>query len=298
MSSIIIDGRKIAADLLIQVQSIVSLLKEQYAVTPKLSVILIGNQEASNIYVRTKIREASKVGIEIDVIPFDSVCDKSEVISVIERLNLDNSNHGTIIQSPLPCGLSFKEIAQNVIPTKDVDGFHVINAGSLDCEIGEYFVPCTALGCVGLLLSVYSSIKGKHVVVVGRSNIVGRPLSSLLLNLDATVTVCHRATTNLASIMRAGEIVVSATGVSQQFTKEYFAKGATIIDVGITRTANRLVGDVNFDNLLGHASYITPVPGGVGPMTVASLMMNVVRSASISAGCSLYRRLYDAFQLH
>jgi methylenetetrahydrofolate dehydrogenase (NADP+)/methenyltetrahydrofolate cyclohydrolase len=297
MSSIIIDGRKIAAELLEQVQSVVSLLKDHYSIIPKLSVILVGDQEASKIYVRTKIRAASQIGILVDVIHFNNDCSKEVIISTIEKLNLDDRNHATIIQSPLPWGLSFQEIAQTVNPEKDVDGFHFSNIGKLHCNIIGGFIPCTALGCIGLLLSVYESLKGKYVVVVGRSNIVGRPLSSLLLNLDATVTVCHRATTDLAAIMHSGEIVISATGASQQFTKEYFAKGSTIIDVGITRVANRVVGDVNFEDLLNHASYITPVPGGVGPMTVATLMMNVVRSASIAVGSDLYRGLYDAFQL-
>ena len=150
---------------------------------------------------------------------------------------------------------------------------------------------------VGLLFSVHNSLKGKHVVMVGRSNIVGRPLSSLLLNFDATVTICHRATLDLARLMRSGEIVITATGAANQFTKEHFSKGATILDVGITRTENGIRGDVDFENLLGHAACISPVPGGVGPMTVACLMINVVRGACLAEGCSLHQGLYDTFHM-
>jgi methylenetetrahydrofolate dehydrogenase (NADP+)/methenyltetrahydrofolate cyclohydrolase len=297
MSSIVIDGRKIAKNLIGRVADAVLLLKEQYLVTPKLLIVVVGDDESSKIYVKTKINQANKIGILTELVRFGDDCQKEEIVATIKRLNADSSVHGIIIQSPLPCGLSFKEISQVVDHTKDVDGFHVINAGKLDCNIGECFIPCTALGCLGLLFSVHNTLKGKHAIVVGRSNIVGRPLSSLLLNFDATVTVCHRATLNLPKIMRSGEIVITATGSARQFTKEYFAKGATVLDVGITRTENHIVGDVNFEDLLGHASHISPVPGGVGPMTVACLMMNVVRSACIATGSTSYKGLYDAFHM-
>ncbi len=297
MSSIIIDGKKLSKGFMAKVQDVVSVLKTQYSLVPKLSIILVGHDDASRIYIKTKIREANKVGILTELISFDVDCHKAEIVATIARLNNDPSVHGIIIQSPLPVGLSFKEISQVVDFQKDVDGFHVINAGRLDCNIDEYFVPCTALACLGLLFSVHEDLKGKNIVVVGRSNIVGRPLSSLLLNFDATVTICHRATLNLAQIMRSGEIVVTATGCCMQFTKEYFAKGTTILDVGITRLEKRIVGDVDFEDLQGHAGYISPVPGGVGPMTVTCLMINVVRAACIAVASSLYKELYEAFKL-
>lgn len=297
MVSNIIDGKALAQNLLEQVRTVVNLLQVKCKLSPKFSVILVGDQEASNIYVKRKILAASSVGIIANVIRFSKDSSKDEIISTITNLNSDCNNHGIIVQSPLPQDLVFEEITQAVHSEKDVDGFHVNNAGKLVSNIEQCFVPCTALGCLGLLLFVHKEIRGKHVVIVGRSNIVGRPLASLLLNQDATVTVCHRATKNLDRVMRSGEIVVTATGTREQFDRKYFAYGSTVIDVGITRLEKRLVGDVAFDDLLGHAAHITPVPGGVGPMTVACLLINVVRSACILNNINFHHSLYDSFRI-
>lgn len=278
MKTVIIDGKAEAAKLLYSLKSSVCTLASG-GIVPKLSIVLVGSNIQSEIYIGSKLARAREVGVAAEVLRFDAKCKIEEVLHSIELLNKDALVHGIIVQSPLPPGWDFNLVSQAVAPEKDVDGFHPLNVGKLASNLGGGFIPCTALACLKLAESVKFTFSGSLVVVVGRSNIVGRPLGQLFLNQDATIIMCHKHTRNLKEITSSADLVVVATGQPKYFDKSYFKCGSIVLDVGITKLNGKIFGDVDFASLLGHASYITPVPGGVGPMTVAQLLSNTVKSA-------------------
>lgn len=272
--AIIIDGKKISEHILADLKCQI----ETDRITAKLAIILVGDHPASKIYVQNKIKAAKKVGILTDLKHFDSSITEKELLRVITALNADKTVSGIIIQIPLPEHINNLKVIMAVSPKKDVDGFHPINIGMLYSPYEHGFVPCTARGCLELIRHCNNNLQGKNVAIIGRSNIVGRPLAALLLKEDCSVTICHSKTKNLADITSKADIVVSAMGRPKFLTKEYFNSNAIVIDVGINRIISKnkyeLVGDVDFQFVKDKVKYITPVPGGVGPMTVAYLLVN------------------------
>lgn len=274
----IIDGKELAKKIRKELKDDVQVLKEK-GVNPKLAVILVGEDPASQVYVRNKSKACEKVGIEFEEYIFENSITESELIKTIEKLNNDKTVHGILVQCPLPKTINTNKVLRSILPNKDVDGFHPVNVGNL--SIGEdTFISCTPYGIVKMIEEYNIQTEGKNAVILGRSNIVGKPLIQCMLNKNATVTVCHSKTKNIEEITKNADILISAIG-KPKFVKESMVKdGAVVIDVGINRLEDgTLVGDVDFENVEKKASYITPVPGGVGPMTVAMLLNNVVKSA-------------------
>ncbi len=248
-------------------------------VTPHLAVVLVGEDPASQVYVRNKETGCRKTGIRSTVVRLAQDCTQQDVEETVARLNADASVHGILVQLPLPRHLDEARVLRLIDPDKDVDGFHAMNAGRL--MIGQPgFVPCTPLGVMKLLEAYEIDLTGKHAVVIGRSNIVGKPMAMLLLAANATVTVCHSRTQGLAEIARQADILVAAVGRPRFVTADMVKPGATVIDVGINRVDGRLVGDVDFDAVSQAAGCITPVPGGVGQMTIAMLLCNTIDAAA------------------
>ncbi len=241
----------------------------------KLAIILVGDNEASKIYVNNKEKSCNYVGIKFDKYLLDKSTSEEEVISLIDKLNNDDSVTGIILQSPVPGHIDFDKCAGTIRYYKDVDGFTRDNIYNLYMN-KEGLVPCTVKGIIRLLDEYKIEIEGKHVVIVGRGNIVGKPLIHAMMNRNATVTVCHSKTKNLDEICRTADILVSAVGKPNLITKEMIKDGAVVIDVGISRVDNKVVGDTNFDEIKDKCTFITPVPGGVGPMTVAMIMENLL----------------------
>ncbi len=276
--AIIIDGKEISEIILADLKAKIENDKQQEFRPAKLAIILVGDDPASTIYVQNKIRAALRVGILTELKQFDSDLPEKVLLSEVSRLNNDPEISGIIIQLPLPDHIDKAKVIMAVHPDKDVDGFHPINIGLLYSPFENGFVPCTARGCLALIKSCVDDLVGKNVVVIGRSNIVGRPLAALLLKEDCSVMICHSKTRDLVSITSRADIVVSAIGRPKFLTKEYFNSNAVVIDVGINRLflENKctMVGDVDFQSVKDHVKYITPVPGGVGPMTVAYLLVN------------------------
>ena len=252
-------------------------LKEN-GINPKLAVILVGEDKASQIYVKNKLKSCEQVGIEFEEFIFEDTVTQEELINKICQLNEDKNVTGILLQSPIPKHLNEQEAVNAIHPDKDVDGFHPINVGKL--SIGEdCFVSCTPFGIMRLLEEYQIDIEGKHAVVVGRSNIVGKPMIQCLLRNNATVTVCHSKTKNLQNYTKQADILISAIGKPKFITKEFIKKDAVVIDVGINRLNDgSICGDIDFEEVKDVAGYITPVPGGVGPMTIAMLMNNVVKA--------------------
>lgn len=277
----IIDGKAVAAQLKEEISAKVKGLVSK-GIHPKLSVILVGGDPASQVYVRNKEKGCLDVGILSDAHKLPENASKSQLIDHIQQLNNDKSVHGILLQLPLPKGLHEKEILQHISPEKDVDGLHYSNMGKLLKGEHPLFLPCTPSGVMHLLLSTGVQLEGKEAVVVGRSNIVGKPIALLLLNANATVTICHSKTVDLAGVVRRADIIIAAVGRPRLITGEMVKAGAVVIDVGMNRISTGLVGDVDFDSVKEKASYITPVPGGVGPMTIAMLLRNTVISAERS----------------
>ncbi|BCU81594.1 bifunctional protein FolD [Polycladomyces abyssicola] len=277
-SAILIDGKAVAASIRQELKEQVSRMKEQ-GVHPGLAVILVGNDPASETYVRGKVRACGEVGIHSELICLPESVSEQELLEHVQRLNVDERIHGILVQLPLPKHISEEKVIDAIVPEKDVDGFHPISVGNL--VIGKPgFLPCTPHGIMELLRRYEIPLAGKHAVVIGRSNIVGKPVSLLLQRENATVTMCHSKTVDLPSVARQADILIAAVGKPQLVTREYVKPGAVVIDVGINRTPEgKLVGDVHFDEVREVASYITPVPGGVGPMTIAMLLVNTVQSA-------------------
>lgn len=277
MAAKILDGKSIAAEVLVQVAQRVEQLAKS-GVTPGLGVILAGNDPASEIYVRNKARACAKVGIHSSVIRLERDTTQEELIHQIRLLNFDTSIHGILVQLPLPAGLDADAAIAAVQPSKDVDGFHVENIGKLVANVPGT-IPCTPRGIMELIDRTGIDLVGKHAVVVGRSDIVGKPIAQLLLRRDCTVTLCHSKTVDLAHWTTQADVLIAAAGRSKLITADMVKPGAVVIDVGMNRTEEKLCGDVDFEAVRDVAGWITPVPGGVGPMTIAMLMMNTVEAA-------------------
>ncbi len=277
----IIDGKALAAQIREEVKDSSAQLRAK-GVIPRLSVILIGEDPASQIYVRNKEKGCVEVGFESEVHRLSSETSEEKVISLVQKLNNDKKTHGILLQLPLPKGIDEKRILAQISPEKDVDGLHYENVGKLFKGEDPLFVPCTPKGIIELILSTGVEIKGREAVVVGRSNIVGKPVSILLLNAHATVTICHSKTQDLGEVVSRGDIVVAAVGKPKIIKGDMIKPGAVVIDVGMNRLETGLVGDVDFESAKNKASYISPVPGGVGPMTIAMLLKNTIISAERS----------------
>lgn len=278
--AIIIDGKLVAQEVKAKVSKKVKELQEN-GITPGLAVIIIGNNPASRIYVNNKKKACAEVSIYSKEYTLPDTTSQKELIELISKLNNDDSINGILVQLPLPNHINEKAVIEAIDPLKDVDAFHEINVGKI--MIGEYdLLPCTPAGIIELLNSQNIEIEGKHCVVVGRSNIVGKPMAMLLLHRNGTVTICHSKTKNLKKICKNADILIAAVGKAKFITSDMVKKGAVVIDVGMNKDENsKLCGDVDFDNVEKIASYITPVPGGVGPMTIAMLMKNTVTAASL-----------------
>lgn len=277
MTAIIIQGKEIALKKRQLLKKEVENLKT-HGITPGLAVILVGDDPASHTYVRNKQKACQEIGIHSFIYHFPETITETELIKKIKELNEDEHIHGILVQLPLPRHIETKKMIQMINPLKDVDGFHPLNIGKM--ITGEKtLIPCTPLGIMHLLKEINYPISGKHAVVVGRSNIVGKPLGQLLLNENATVTYCHSKTVNLKKYTSSADILISAVGKENLITAEHVKRSAVVIDVGINRNKNgKLCGDVNFDEVKGKASFITPVPGGVGPMTITMLLANTIQA--------------------
>ncbi|HOP75004.1 MAG TPA: bifunctional methylenetetrahydrofolate dehydrogenase/methenyltetrahydrofolate cyclohydrolase FolD [Bacillota bacterium] len=278
MTAQIIDGKAVAARLRESLRERIARLTER-GNQPGLAVILVGDDPASRVYVNSKRKTCAALGIysEEHTLPGD-VAEK-ELLDLIDRLNADPKIHGILLQLPLPAHLDEDKMLERIVPNKDVDGFHPVNVGKMVIGL-EGFLPCTPAGVMELIKETGISISGKECVVVGRSNIVGKPQAILLLREHGTVTICHSRTANLREVCRRADILVAAVGKAEMITADYVKPGAVVIDVGINRTADgKLVGDVHYESVAEVAGWITPVPGGVGPMTIAKLMENTVISA-------------------
>ena len=276
----ILDGKAVAKKIKENLKKEVEELK-QNGVFPKLAVIMVGNDPGSKIYVRNKSIACEEVGIEYEEYLLDENTTMEELLGLINKLNQDISVNGILLQSPIPKGLDINEAFKTIAPEKDVDGFNPCNVGKL-CLGQDSFVSCTPYGIIKLLEDYGIEIEGKDAVVVGRSNIVGKPMMQCLLNKNATVTICHSKTMKLDRVTKKADILVVAIGKSKFITKDMVKEGAIVIDVGINRGEDgKLCGDVDYDEVSEVASYITPVPGGVGPMTIAMLMHNIVKAAKM-----------------
>jgi methylenetetrahydrofolate dehydrogenase (NADP+)/methenyltetrahydrofolate cyclohydrolase len=288
MTAKIIDGKVIAADLRARVADEVARVKRDHGLTPGLAVVLVGNDPASEVYVRNKHKQTQAAGMASfeHVLPADVA--QADLLALVAKLNADPAVHGILVQLPLPKGLDTGTIVAAIDPAKDVDGLHPHNAGRLAGGLPA-LSPCTPLGCIILTKSVHSSLEGMDAIVIGRSNLVGRPLVQLLLNENATVTIAHSRSRNLTELCRRADLVYAAVGKAEMVRGDWLKPGATVIDVGITRLPaadgkTRLVGDVAFDEAVKVAGAVTPVPGGVGQMTVACLLVNTLRAACAIEG--------------
>ena len=284
MPASLIDGKSYAARTRATIAAEVKNLKQTHGITPGLAVILVGDDPASHVYVRNKKAACEEVGIASFETRLGAETTQDALLAQIARLNADAAVHGILVQLPLPKPIDTHAVINAIDPSKDVDGFHVVNAGKL--AVGQAgLVPCTPLGCLLLLKDTLGELKGKHAVVLGRSNIVGKPMAQLLLAQDCTVTICHSKTEYLIQETRRGDILVAAIG-KPEFVKGHWIKpGACVIDVGINRNAEgKLLGDVEFASAKDIAGAITPVPGGVGPMTIACLLRNTLQAACASEG--------------
>ena len=282
MSTRVIDGKAFAEKLRADIAIRVAALKAK-GVTPGLAVVLVGNDPASEVYVRNKGKQTREVGMESFEYHLPDTTSQEELLAKVAELNADPKVHGILVQLPLPKQIDESAVINAIAPEKDVDGFHVVNAGKL--ATGQAgLVPCTPLGSVMLLKDTLGDLSGKHAVVIGRSNIVGKPVAQLLLQESCTVTIAHSRTKDLESVVRSADIVVAAVGRPLMVKGSWLKPGATVIDVGINRITvdgkNKLVGDVDYADCQGIAGAMTPVPGGVGPMTIACLLENTVRAAS------------------
>jgi methylenetetrahydrofolate dehydrogenase (NADP+)/methenyltetrahydrofolate cyclohydrolase len=293
MTAQIIDGKQVAADMQAELKNEVAKLKEQ-GIVPGLGVILVGDDPASKSYVTSKERTCEEIGIYSDDNRLDAKTSQKELMALVEKMNTDPKINGILVQLPLPDGLDESEVLLTINPDKDVDGFHPINVGKM--MLGEKaFLPCTPYGIIQLLIRSGITTEGAEVVIVGRSNTVGKPLANMLIQKNpsgnATVTVCHTRTKNISLHTKQADIIIAAAGRPNTITADMIKEGAVVIDVGVNRVEDatkkkgyRLVGDVDFDAVKEKASLITPVPGGVGPMTITMLLYNTVESAKKAAG--------------
>lgn len=283
MSAQIISGKEVAASIREELKlEVAELIKK--GVLPGLSVILVGNDPASQSYVKAKAKACEEVGMKSEVIRMEETTAQEQLLAEVKRLNEDASVHGILVQLPLPDHIEEEAVINMINPMKDVDGFHPMSVGKM--VIGEdAYLPCTPAGVIELIKRTGTEIKGKHAVVVGRSNIVGKPVSILLLREHATVTICHSRTKDLMEITKQADILIAAVGKAHMLTEEYVSPGTVVIDVGVNRIeSGKLVGDVDFEAVSKKAGFITPVPGGVGPMTITMLLKNTVEAAKTIHG--------------
>ena len=288
MTARIIDGKAIAAELRAKVAAEVRRLRAAHNLEPGLAVVLVGENPASAVYVRSKGKQTVEAGMKSFDHRLPEQVSESELLALVDKLNTDPAVHGILVQLPLPKQVDSQKVLNAIDPRKDVDGFHPVNAGRLATGLPA-LTPCTPLGCVMLAKTVHASLEGLEAVIVGRSNIVGKPLIQLLLNENATVTVAHSKTRDLPAVCRRADVLFAAVGRPQMVRGDWVKPGATVIDVGINRVPTgdgkgRIVGDVAFAEAAEVAGAITPAPGGVGPMTIACLLVNTVRAA-----CAIHR---------
>ena len=272
---ILIDGKKVAAELREELKLEVFELKKKFNKVPGLTVILIGDLTPSQIYVRNKEKSANEVGLKSEVIKYPDSVDEKTVLEKIAELNRDSSVSGILVQLPLPKHIDKQKVIEAIVPEKDVDGFHPMNVGNLSSGY-ESSVPCTPLGCYLLIKKIEPNLSGKKAVVIGRSNLNGKPMTQLLLKENCTVTITHSKTEDLKGECLKGDIIVAAVGIPELIKADWVKKDAIVIDVGINKTEKGIVGDVAFEEVSKVARAITPVPGGVGPMTIACLLKNTI----------------------
>ena len=297
MTAQLISGRDIAATIRAELKDAVQALKEESGVTPGLATVLVGADPASQMYVGMKNKAAGEMGIHSRQITLPADTPEEELLGVVAGLNADPEIHGILVQLPLPDHIDEGKVIEAIDPSKDVDGFHPVSVGRLATDSGDFFAPCTPAGVVEMLMRSGHDPAGKHVVVVGRSNIVGRPLASLLMRKapggNATVTVCHSRTPDLGAVTRGADILVVAMGRPEMITADMVSPGTVVIDVGTNRVDDpsrekgyRVCGDVLFDEVAEVAAAISPVPGGVGPMTITMLLANTVKSARLASAAA------------
>jgi methylenetetrahydrofolate dehydrogenase (NADP+) / methenyltetrahydrofolate cyclohydrolase len=282
MTAKIIDGKALAEKVRLRIADDVAALKAK-GIVPGLAVVLVGDDPASQVYVRNKVAACEKVGMKSLMHKLPATTSEAELLALVETLNRDATIHGILVQFPVPKQISQERVIATIAPNKDVDGLHAESAGALMQGV-PHFVSCTPLGCMEMLKDIgMTDLRGKHAVVIGRSNLVGKPMAMLLLHANATVTVCHSGTKDLPSITRQADVLVAAVGKPQFIKGNMVKNGAVVLDVGINRlpeeSGGRLVGDVDFESVKEVASYITPVPGGVGPMTITMLLQNTLMAA-------------------
>ena len=281
MPAQILNGKLISTTIREEIAREVQILKDK-GLTPGLAVILVGDDQASQTYVRNKEKACEQLAMKSEIIKLPASITENTLLDKLMELNHRSDIHGILVQLPLPKHIDEKRVIETINPAKDVDGFHPINIGRMMTK-QEALLPCTPYGILRMVQKTGIKISGKHVVVVGRSNIVGKPVGQLFLNEDATVTYCHSKTIDLSSYTKQADILIAAVGVAKLIKENHVKEGAIVIDVGMNRDeSNKLCGDVDFDDVVHKASYITPVPGGVGPMTITMLMHNTVQAAKIS----------------
>jgi len=278
----IIDGNALSAQLRTDVARRVTALKAK-GITPGLAVIMVGDNAASQVYVRNKVKSCTEAGMHSVLERYEATMSEADLLARVDALNHDASIHGILVQLPLPAHIDANKVIEFISPAKDVDGFHIASAGAL--MVGQPgFWPCTPYGCMKMLESIGYDLRGKHAVVIGRSNIVGKPMAMMLLQQSATVTICHSATKDLKAMTLQADVIVAAVGKRNVLTADMVKPGAVVIDVGMNRNEEgKLCGDVDYAGVAEVADYITPVPGGVGPMTITMLLVNTLESAERSA---------------
>ena len=283
MTAQIIDGKALAAQVRSEVTQRVAALKAQ-GVTPGLAVILVGENPASQVYVRNKVKACTDCGMHSVLEKYGADMTEAALLARVQALNADASIHGILVQLPLPSHIDAQKVIEAISPAKDVDGVHIARAGALMTGLPGFW-PCTPYGCMKMLESIGCHLRGKHAVVIGRSNIVGKPMALMLLAQDATVTICHSRTPNLREHTLQADVIVAAVGRRGLLTADMVKPGAVVLDVGMNRNdEGKLCGDVDFDGVKEVAGFITPVPGGVGPMTIAMLLANTLQAAERTAG--------------
>ena len=282
----IIDGKKVSAEVKESVRQLTEQLKAEHNITPGLAVVIVGDDPASRVYVNNKKKACEAVGFKSEEYALPAETTQEELLALVETLNNKEDINGILVQLPLPKHLDDKAVIAAIRSDKDVDAFHAVNVGKI--MLGEYdFLPCTPAGVMEMLHSYQIPVEGRECVVIGRSNIVGKPMGMLLLHENGTVTICHSRTKNLAEVCRRADILVAAVGIPKFVTADMVKDGAVVIDVGMDRDENgKLCGDVDFENVKDKCSFITPVPGGVGPMTIATLMKNTLKACKLQHGIS------------
>jgi methylenetetrahydrofolate dehydrogenase (NADP+)/methenyltetrahydrofolate cyclohydrolase len=283
MTAQLIDGNALSRQLRADVTARVTALKAR-GITPGLAVILVGENAASQVYVRNKVKACEDTGMHSVLERWPATMTEAELLARVDALNADATIHGILVQLPLPAHIDAQKVIEAISPAKDVDGFHMASAGALMTGMPGFW-PCTPYGCMKMLESIGYELKGKHAVVIGRSNIVGKPMALMLLQQNATVTICHSGTRDLKALTLQADVIVAAVGKRNVLTADMVKPGAVVLDVGMNRNdEGKLCGDVDFDGVKTVASYITPVPGGVGPMTITMLMVNTLESAERLGG--------------